>query len=87
MTVARAITLANRLLKECRAHLRRQGNVTNIQADPLFSLSYVMAEFIAASSNTEGDIEQAITINSDIIRGRARERLAEMIANRKRRMN
>ena len=87
MSVDRAIALGNRLLADCRAHLRKHAGKPEINSDPLFALSYVMAEFIAASSATEAEIDEGIRLNSEIMAGRAREALPDVIARRKRRAN
>lgn len=83
--VDRALQLGNRLLAQCRAHMRKHRADENVDADPPFALTYVIAEFIAASSNDVADIDAGLAILIDIARERAVEALPDVIARRKRR--
>lgn len=85
--VDRSLALGNRLLKECRAHARRTGDLASIG----LALAYVQAEFLAATA--EGDekrLDAGIAIFVDQMRARALERWPEIEAARaakKRSMN
>jgi hypothetical protein len=76
--VDRSLALGNRLLKECRAHVRRTQDFASV----LLGITYVHAEFIAAASLDEAAIDEGIAIAVEQIKARAMERLEEMNAAR-----
>lgn len=83
MSVNSGIKLGNRLLRICRAHVAKHHEAP----DPLFALSYVTAEFLAAVATSPEHLEQGIKLHAEMFGARAREAYPMALERRRKRMN